>query len=111
MKRSRLTERTWRSSKSTLGICSIALGLALATMPSLAQAQYYNPQGGYRDDYGRPRGDGYRPSRGLICVVAPEYRRSRSSCAVGGYGKQPGDYCECRLYNYGPTVPGVIMGR
>lgn len=114
MKKSGSTEMKFLFAKGALGICSVVLGLATAVLPSAAQAQYYYPDDRgprYRDDYRGPRDDGYRRSRGLVCVVAPEYRRNRSSCAVGGYGKQPGDYCECRLYNYGPTVPGVIMSR
>lgn len=86
-----------------LGICAaLVAGLGGAVVP--AQAQYY-PQYGQR---GYPPEYQQRRAGRLVCVVAPEYRRSRRSCPVGGYGKAPGDYCECRLYNYGPTVPGVI---
>jgi hypothetical protein len=68
--------------------------------------------------YDRP-GPGYPPpppygggqARGLVCAVDPAYRQYRPSCAVGGFNKFPGDYCECRLENYGRTVPGVIVGR
>ncbi|WP_210497143.1 hypothetical protein [Microvirga antarctica] len=100
--------------KTQRNATKIALAVAVALTsfttfaPSSAEAQYYPPGPPGPQGPPRYREDNRRPSRGLVCVVDPEYRRSRASCQVGGYGKQPGDYCECRLYNYGPTVPGVI---
>jgi hypothetical protein len=90
------------------GLAIVSVGASMV-VPTTAEAQYYYPPD--RGPGPRYGGDGYRRARSLVCVVDPEYRRNRSSCAVGGYGKAPGDYCECRLYNHGPTVPGTIVGR
>ena len=83
-------------------LCGVAvLGFIDITMAAPAHAQYYGPSDRYdRPDrfrrYDRPRR--YRP---LVCVT--RYR----SCAAGPSFRFPGQYCECRLSNYGRTVPGV----
>ncbi len=71
-----------------------------------AYAQYYGPNGYYGGGnpyYGQPQGYGRPYRRRLMCVT--QYR----SCAAGPSFQFPGQYCECRLYNYGPTVPGVTQ--
>jgi len=91
------------TARRSLRLAALA-ALSLLATNAVAQPYPYGP-----GPYG-PRGGGYGGSGGLTCFVAPGYRRQRASCPVGGYGKAPGDYCECRLWNYGPTVPGVIGG-
>jgi hypothetical protein len=81
-----------RSSFLTAALIALA-GTVLA--PSRADAQYYERRFEGRGGYGGP-GPHYRGGgrSGLICVVAPQFRQYRRSCAAAS-NFVPGQYCEC----------------